>query len=64
MQVKPILVNEKQAAEMLGLSPTTLRHWRWLGKGPRALSISHRCVRYRVADLESWVECYAAEGIS
>lgn len=45
---------EKEAAAILRLSPRTLRQWRWLGKGPRAVKVSTRCVRYRHDDLDKW----------
>jgi hypothetical protein len=49
------LVNEIEAALRLGLSPTTLRRWRWAGKGPRFLKIGG-AVRYELADLELFIE--------
>jgi len=63
------LVSAKSAAAMLGLSPRTLESWRIEGKGPRYISIgvrrfrrrgkmvrSPRCTRYRVSDLQKWIE--------
>ncbi len=49
-----ILVDERAAAAALGLTPRTLQAWRHAGGGPPFCLISSRCVRYRVADLESW----------
>lgn len=33
------LVNEIEAAQILGLCPTTLRRWRWAGTGPSFLKM-------------------------
>jgi predicted DNA-binding transcriptional regulator AlpA len=49
-----ILIDERAAAESLGLTPRTLQHWRWRGDGPPFVRISSRCVRYRKSDLEAW----------
>ncbi len=39
------LINEVQAARMLGLSVKTLRRWRWAGKPPSFVKIGS-AVRY------------------
>lgn len=44
----------KQAAEFLQVKETTLEQWRWNGKGPRFCRLG-RCIRYRKADLETFV---------
>lgn len=49
------LLCEKEAARLLGLSHRTLQDWRQIGRGPRYLKMGHR-IRYRVADLEGWME--------
>ncbi len=48
------LINTGAVAELLGLSPATLRLWRSLGKGPRFVKCGG-AVRYRTEDLEEWV---------
>ncbi|WP_018231419.1 helix-turn-helix transcriptional regulator [Thioalkalivibrio thiocyanodenitrificans] len=45
----------QEAAERLGLKRTTLEAWRVRGFGPRFVKLG-RCVRYRAADLDSWLE--------
>lgn len=45
----------KQAAEFLQVKKTTLEQWRWHGKGPQFCKVG-RCVRYRRADLEAFLE--------
>jgi predicted DNA-binding transcriptional regulator AlpA len=49
------LVNETEAARILGLSVKTLRRWRWAGKPPRFLKIG-AAVRYDPADLAAFIE--------
>ena len=49
------LVNETEAARILGLSVKTLRRWRWAGKPPRFLKLGG-AVRYDPADLEAFIE--------
>jgi excisionase family DNA binding protein len=44
----------KQAAEFLQIRETTLQQWRWNGKSPRFIKMG-RCVRYRKADLEAFM---------
>ena len=52
----PMLLSQKEAAKMLGFSTRTLERWRWEGGGPPFVAISARCIRYRQADLEKWIE--------
>ena len=51
----PRLLTTKQAAESLSLSMTTLEKYRVYGGGPRFLHLG-RAVRYRVSDLDAWLE--------
>jgi hypothetical protein len=48
------LINETVAAERLAVKVSTLRHWRWAGKGPRFIKIG-AAVRYSPSDLEQFV---------
>jgi predicted DNA-binding transcriptional regulator AlpA len=50
------LLNEQQAAEILGLTPGALQAWRARKKGPPFYRISNRLVRYRIPDLYWWLE--------
>jgi len=52
------LLTEIQAAELLNLSTRTLQSWRIKGGGPRFLKLG-RAIRYRVADLNEWLEARA-----
>ena len=49
------IMNTIQAAEYLGLSKPTLERYRTFGGGPRYAKIG-AAVRYRKADLDTWVE--------
>ena len=50
-----VLLNQKLAAHILGISERTLERHRVAGTGPRWARLG-RLVRYRQADLEEWVE--------
>lgn len=42
-------------ADLLAVSPATVRYWRHRGTGPRGVNLG-RQVRYRRVDVEAWVE--------
>ncbi len=48
-------VNEKVAAEIVGLSVHTLQNHRYLGLPPKYLRLG-RNIRYRIADLEEYLD--------
>ena len=48
------MIDEKVAAEFLGLEPRTLQSFRQRGNGPLYIKISSRCLRYRRLDLKTW----------
>ncbi len=43
------------AAVLLGMTPETLRNWRYRGDGPPFLKVG-RSVRYRLFDLAEWLD--------
>jgi predicted DNA-binding transcriptional regulator AlpA len=45
-----------KAARHLGISEAALRMWRGEGKGPRYFKAGDKLIRYRRADLDSWIE--------
>lgn len=59
-QSTPYLTTE-DAARYLGLSAKSLINWRLARKGPRFVRISHRCVRYRLDDLQEWANSKQVE---
>jgi predicted DNA-binding transcriptional regulator AlpA len=48
-------VTEAAAAHLLGVSYRTLYRMAERGEGPPRLKLSDRMVRYRLADIEAWV---------
>jgi predicted site-specific integrase-resolvase len=51
---KPRLLKEKEAANILNVEVTTLRRWRWAGKGP-AFRKLEGAVRYGPTDLDAYI---------
>lgn len=52
------LVDHVTAAAHLGVSPHTIRTWTRLGTIP-SVRLGGRTVRYRIADLDAWIEAKA-----
>ncbi len=50
------LLDEKGAARFLGLSVYTLRNWRHQLRPPNYVKLGGRAVRYRLDDLEEFIE--------
>jgi len=48
-------LTEPEAAEMLRVSPRTLRRWRQLGTGPPVAGYAGRRALYRRSDLLAWL---------
>lgn len=49
------LLNEREAAQLLGLSPKTLQDRRLKRRPPTYLKLGH-AVRYRASDLEAFIQ--------
>jgi len=58
------LIDEFTVAENLRVSVKTIQNWRQLGRGPRYIAISKRCIRYKPEDVQAWVERQAAYSTS
>lgn len=58
---KSVLLDEKQAAEHLTLSPGTLQVWRSTGRYALPFIKVGRNVRYRLDDLNAWLAARARE---
>ena len=56
LELGSALVNEDEAARMLALRVTTLRRWRWAGRGPRFIKVGAAAVRYDPLDLAAFIE--------
>ncbi|MFQ3291570.1 helix-turn-helix transcriptional regulator [Reinekea sp.] len=50
------LLTTKQAAEYLGLSAAFLEKDRWAGAKVPFVKLGSRSIRYRIADLETYIE--------
>ena len=50
------LLKEEEGAKLCGVTRRAFQQWRFDGKGPRYVSISRRCVRYRRQDIIEWIE--------
>jgi excisionase family DNA binding protein len=53
--VQPRLVDEHEAASILGLSVKTLRRWRWAGREVPFIKLGGS-VRYDLADLQAYID--------
>lgn len=51
-------LTEKQVEEQYGLRVRTLQNWRSLGEGPQYIKVGKRLVRYRVEDLDRFMESH------
>lgn len=58
---KSVLLDEKQAAEHLTVSPGTLQVWRSTGRYSLPFIKVGRNVRYRLDDLDAWLAARARE---
>lgn len=50
------LLTSKEVAEMLSVSLMTLKRWRLAGEGPAFIYMSRNSVRYKLEDIEKFVE--------
>ena len=53
------LLDTAGAAAVLGMKPGTLAEWRTIGRGPRHIRVSAKCIRYRRSDIDAWLEAQA-----
>jgi hypothetical protein len=49
------------AAKYLGVCEASLRAWRAAGTGPRYYRAGEKLIRYRIADLDEWIESRLSE---
>lgn len=56
MATQKAMLNEDEAAELLGIKPQTLAVWRCRGANDLKFVKVGRAVRYRLSDVEAWVE--------
>lgn len=46
-----VLLTQEQLADRWNMKPDALRNWRTKKEGPPYIKISHKSVRYRMADI-------------
>ncbi len=51
-----VLVDADEAARLLSVTPRTLGQWRYKGIGPTYLKLGGKIVRYRLSDLQAFIE--------
>jgi hypothetical protein len=56
------LIDEKTAAQIMGLSPRFFQSRRLEGAGPPFIRLSQRCIRYRWRDLKTKYETFRTSG--
>lgn len=49
------MLSTVEAAQLLGVAPSTLRYWRMIRSGPALGQISPRCLRYDEYDLREFI---------
>ena len=54
-QPHSIFLTESEAADYLGISKKTLQRWRFDHKGPAYAKLNGKLIRYRLADLDEWM---------
>ena len=52
------LLTPEQAGQLLSMSSHYMAQMRYLGNGPVYIKISAKTIRYRRADLESWIDAH------
>jgi len=50
------LLSTQAAADYLGLVKGTLENWRTAGLGPPYIRVGPRAIRYKLSDLDAWLE--------
>ncbi|MHB1282565.1 MAG: helix-turn-helix transcriptional regulator [Metallibacterium scheffleri] len=55
------LLDERELAARLHVSVSTLRNWRVARRGPPFVKLGLRAVRYRLADVERFIEAGVCE---
>lgn len=58
------IMNEHDAAELLGYTVRALQNWRVRGGGPKFVKVSARSIRYRMRDLLDWIDAHTVASTS
>ena len=54
-------MTRQEAADYLGISSDSLAQMATRGTGPRYAKLSGRMTRYRIEDLDAWIEAHLVE---
>jgi len=57
--VRPAVLTYPQAAQYLGISEGRLRNLKWMKIGPRSVTYGKRDIRFRISDLDEWLDLKA-----
>lgn len=57
----PSLLDERRAAEFLGVTPACMRAWRFRQQGPAYVRLNGRLVRYEMSELRSYLSSAKVE---
>ncbi|MEO8840181.1 MAG: helix-turn-helix domain-containing protein [Kofleriaceae bacterium] len=57
------LVDEASLAKRLNVSRSTLQSWRYTGRGPRWIKLG-RLIRYRVRDIDDYLEAHTRGNVA
>ncbi|WBL19199.1 helix-turn-helix transcriptional regulator [Citricoccus sp. NR2] len=50
------LLKPDVVAGYLGTTTANLSQWRYKGTGPKFIKLGHRAIRYRMEDVNAWIE--------
>jgi len=57
--VRPAVLTYPQTAQYLGISEGRLRNLKWMKIGPRSVTYGKRDIRFRISDLDEWLDLKA-----
>ena len=63
LEDRTTIVDQKKAAQLLGLAPATMANLRYAGRGPKYLKVG-RLVRYRIVDIAEWLDSHTHSSTS
>lgn len=55
------ILSSKEVAELLGLTSAALTQMRYLGRGPNYVRLSNQRIRYRMSDVDAWLQSRRVE---
>ena len=58
------LLRQREAAALCALSERTMERLRTSGLGPRFTRLGRKAIRYRLADLETWIASRVVQSTS